>query len=162
MGKSILKSSLIIGIVFLFLSTSCLPIVTSSNEKPDLIIENIYLFGGHFPFDNSFYCTVRNIGNSSIYKNTYVEVYVKVYWLLFRHIPLIPIKSFITQGYIYDSLIGEKKINFFFLSDTDFPLFGYFRIFLNINPNRLINDINFDNNVYYRDCVIFLYTEAMI
>ena len=136
MDKNILKKSLITGTVFLFLSTSCFPFVSASEGKPDLIIEDIFL-DGKMLWENSFYCTVRNIGNSPVSSFANYEIKVEVYWLLFRCIPLIQVKSYIDSNSGWSgSLFSDKTISFSFLSDSDLPHFGYYRILLTINPNN--------------------------
>ena len=146
---------MIIGIVFLFLSTSYIQIVTANEEKPDLIIDDIFLYYRE-PTRGSFRCTIKNIGNSPIPGHTSVELDVKVYRLLFRIIP-IPIKSYISQEDIYRTLIGETTVNTTFLPGSDLPIFGFFRIVVTINPNRIIDESTFDNNMYYVDCWLFLH-----
>lgn len=143
------------------LNSSEIQYLINPGEPPDLIIENIFLKGYHEWFASYFCFTVRNIGGSLIYDKD-VEIYVRVYWLLFGRIPLIPVRLFNLERDIGGSLFGGTKLNLYLMDDDDMPLWGYYRIFLTINPNRLIYESNFDNNLYYRDCRMLLYSEVMI
>ncbi|PNX51645.1 MAG: hypothetical protein BV456_02375 [Thermoplasmata archaeon M8B2D] len=143
MDKIILKRILIIGIVFLFLSTSCFPFVTSSynvDHEPDLIIEDIFIdytkTGGYLSTQ------VKDIGNPWDEVSSDIEIHVKIYRFLFG-IPLIPVRSYTVWTYITYTKDIEPRFQV--------VLKGLYRICLTVNPNRLIEESNFDNNKYYED-----------
>jgi len=148
-----MKETLAVGIVFLFLSTSCFPFVTANNEKPDLIIEDIFLVEDHEPLSESLHCTVRNIGNTPVPSGVDYEVDVRIYLLLFRIIPVIPIKSYTRHIIIHGSLFGEDTVDIyiepFYEHMWEIPIiWGAYRFCLTVNPNKLIDESNFDNNKY--------------
>jgi len=151
--KSII--GLVVSIILLFLLTTCLPVLASEG-KPDLIIEDIFRWPNNFPDEYHFECSVRNIGNYPIYKAEF-EIYVKIYWMLFGRIPLIPIKSHTTSVYVEGYLFGELKYNFIIAQCDRLPIFGTYRFYLTVNPNLKIDESDYDNNKYSEDWNVFLW-----
>lgn len=148
MRNNILKKSLIIGIIFLLLSTMCIPFATANDGKPDLIIEDIILKSGHEPFSSFLYCSIKNIGDSPTPRNSVYEVYVRCYWLLFGFIPLVNIKSETKGGQYSGSIFGEDTYDLYIEpSDTNF-IWGAYGFYLVVNPNRKIDESNYLNNMY--------------
>ena len=155
MGKNPLKRSLIVGIIMLFVSTACLPVL-ANEEKPDLVIENIFRWPNDTPFEYEFKCTIKNIGDDPIWQGDY-WINVRVYWMLFGHIPLIRIKSHTVKAHIGGLIFGNKTCNLTVQSCETLPKFGTYRIFLEINPTLIIDESNYDNNKYSEDWKVFLW-----
>jgi len=151
-----IKKGLGVIILLLFLSTTCLPIVNASEGKPDLIIDDIFLWPSSFPDEYHFECSIRNIGDSPIWKDEF-EIHVKIYWMLFGRIPLLPIFSHTTSVIVDGFLFGELKYNITFASCDSLPKFGSYRFYLTVNPNETIDESNYDNNKYSEDWKVFLW-----
>ena len=154
MGKNTLKRSLIVGIIFLFLSTTCLPIVNASEEKPDFVIDDIFLWPSNTPDEYLFKYSLQNIGNAPIYSFE-LEVYIKIQWLLLGRIPLFSIVSDTQIGNLGSLLPGET-VNHSFASCNRLPKFGSYRFSLTVNPHETIDESDYDNNKYSEDWKVFL------
>ena len=152
MGKNTLKRSLIVGIVFLFLSTACLPVL-ASEEKPDFIIDDIFLWPSDYPYEYHFEYSLRNIGDSPIYSFEF-ETYIKIQWMLLGRIPLFPIVSRMQIGNLGGLLPGEN-VNLSFASCDRLPKFGSYRFSLTVNPNLKIEESDYDNNKYSENWNVF-------
>jgi len=150
-----LKRSLIVCIVFLFLSTACLPVL-ASEEKPDLIIENIFLWPSNTPYEYHFEYSLRNIGDvATPYYWSEIEISVKIYWLVFQTIPLLRIKSYTSTDYL-DTIRPGETINITFVSCDALPKFGSYRFSLTVNPSKIIEESDYDNNKCSEDWKVFL------
>jgi len=93
MGKNPLKRSLIVGIILLFLSTVCLPVLASEG-KPDLIIEDMVIYSAHNPLEENFNCLVKNIGNTSTPYYKSIDIAVTLRWKILNILPFIKIRGF--------------------------------------------------------------------
>jgi hypothetical protein len=153
MDKKNLKRSIIVSIVILFLSTTFLPFVYSSEGKPDLVIDDIILWPCEFPREYKFKYSLTNIGDSPIYKFQY-ETYFKIQWMLFGKIPLSTIRSHLQSGYLSRLLPGDSA-NIDFVTCAGLPRFGVYRFSLIINPNLKIEESNYDNNKYAENWKVF-------
>ena len=149
-----MKKGLGVIILLLFLATTCIPIVNASEEKPDLIIEDIFLWPSAYPYEYHFECSIKNIGDSPIWKDEF-EIHVKIYWMLFGRIPLLPIFSHTTSVIVDGFLFGELKYNITFASCDSLPKFGSYRFYLTVNPNNTIDESDYDNNKYSEDWKVF-------
>ena len=152
----LIGKGLAVGIILLFLSTTCLPIVNASEGKPDFVIEDIFLWPSAYPYEYHFECSVRNIGNASNYWNDF-EVYVKIKWLLFGKIPLLTINSHTDGAYVGGQIEPNETIKFWFIACEALPKFGTYRFSLTVNPNLKIEESDYDNNKYSEDWKVFLW-----
>jgi hypothetical protein len=151
-----IKKGLGVTVVLLFLSTTCLPIVNASEEKPDLIIEDIFLWPSSFPNEYHFEYSVKNIGDTATpYYWSAVEISVKIYWLALGTIPLLRITSYTHTDYL-DTIRPGETINLSFASCDRLPKFGSYRFSLKVNPNLKIEESDYDNNKYSEDWKVFL------
>jgi len=143
MDRNILKKSLIIVFVFLFLSSSCFPFVTASynvDHEHDLIIDDIFI---HYSKTGTYLATkVKDIGNAWDEISSDIGVHVKIYRCLFG-IPLIPVRSYTIWTWIDAITIIEPPV----------PVIweGFYRFCLTVNPNRLIEESDYYNNCYRED-----------
>jgi len=129
-------------------------IVSCNNDgKPDLVIEDIFLWPSNFPYEYHFEYGLKNIGDSPIY-SFILEMQIKIRWMLLGKIPLFAIKSWTQSGSIGRLLPGET-INISFVSCDSLPKFGTYRFYLTINPRRLINESDYNNNKYSEDWFVF-------
>jgi len=155
MGKNTLKRSIIVGIVFLFLSTTCLPVLASEG-KPDLVIEDIFLWPSAYPYEYHFECSIKNIGNSTNEWNN-LEINVKIKWMFLGSIPLLSIASYTESHYILGVIKSGGMINLSFASCDILPKFGSYRFSLTVNPHETIDESDYDNNKYSEDWKVFLW-----
>jgi hypothetical protein len=138
MGKNPLKRSLIIGIVFLFLSTTCIPVLASEG-KPDLIVSGIY-YGtiGDVQDVHVVGGMIKNIGDANAIGNIDVSYTI-------RRLPsLISVRSGTIHG--YGGIVPGTEIDFTIGDTHGLPKFGFFRVTCEVNPGRTINESNYDNN----------------
>lgn len=146
MGKT-----LIVGIAMLFLSTACLPVL-ASEEKPDLIVEQI-----DRAWDNQFndlvYATIRNIGTAKAEGNIYVKY--TVIRLLFGVIPIKVAQTGTKFVYRDGGLKPGDFLGFTLSMERDLPKFGIFRVSTAVNPGRIIEESNYDNNDLSQKFIVF-------
>ena len=141
MGKT-LKRSLIFGIIMLFLSTVCLPVL-ASEEKPDLIVEQIGI-AWDSQFNDLVYATIRNIGN----KTTSDEISLR-YTIIRMLFGVLPIRIVRTDkiSCSYEGGLNPGDFLCFTLSmQNDLPKFGIFRVSATVNPDLTNEESNYDNN----------------
>ncbi len=128
--------------------------VRSNNEgKPDLVIEDIFLWSSNVPNEYLFKYSLQNIGNVPIYSFD-LEVYIKIQWLLLGRIPLFSIVSDTQIGNL-ESLLPGETVNHSFASCDRLPKFGTYRFSLTVNPNKIIDESDYDNNKYSEDWSVF-------
>jgi len=151
-GKNTLKRSIIVGIVFLFLSTVCL-LVVASEEKPDLTIDEIYVYvspgGGRGPSREREYirCNFSNIGEGDVTGEDIIQFQIVVEKLLFNKIPIREIINVCTHGYaVHNGLEPGRTYYETLTSHYILALPGYMKFKCRINPNDLIGESNYDNN----------------
>jgi len=154
MGKNPLKRSLIVGIVFLFLSTTCLPVLASEG-KPDLIVEQI----GFVPYGDSgledvAYMVIKNIGNAKSkeeisYKYTFTK-------MLFGIIPIRIVQTH-TDSMIYEGGLGpQETCSGALIYENELPKFGIYKFSCTVNPDLTNEESNYDNNVLSQKFIAFL------
>lgn len=98
---------------------------------------------------------MKNIGDAATpWYWSEVEVSVKVYWLLFRAIPLLPIFSHSHTVSLAVILPGQI-VNLSCGSCGSLPKFGTYRFYLTVNPHKIIEESNYDNNKYSEDWKVF-------
>ena len=153
MGKT-LKRSLIVGIIFLFLSTVCLPVL-ASEELPDLVINDIFLWPSDTPHEYHFECSIINQGNPTNEWND-IEINVKIKWMFLGKIPLLTIASNTGSNHLQGIIGTGERINLSFASCDRLPKFGSYRFILEVNPNETVDESNYDNNKYSEDWKVFL------
>lgn len=153
MQKKPLIGVSICAVVLLFLSTTCIPVL-ASEEKPDLIIEDIFLWPSDFPMEYHFEYRVKNIGDAPIY-NFQLITNIQIRWLVLGIIPLFPI-YLTTQDGLVGRLLPNETINIPFISCDALPKFGSYRFSLTVNPSNIIEENDYDNNKYSEDWKVFL------
>ena len=139
------RKCLAVGIILLFLLTTCLPIVNAIEEKPDFIIDDIFLWPSNTPDEYNFECSVKNIGNSTNEWNN-LEINVKIKWMFLGSIPLLSIASYTESHFIQGVIKSGETINLSFASCDRLPIFGSYRFYLTVNPNKTIDESDYDNN----------------
>jgi subtilase family serine protease len=153
MGKKTMKRSIIVIFALQFIFTTFLPFVNASEGKPDLVIDDIFLWPSNFPNEYQFEYSLKNIGDSPLY-DFELETYVKIQWMLFGKIPIFSIASNLHSGYLGRLLPGET-VNITFASCGRLPKFGTYRFSLTVNPSLNIEESNYDNNKYSENWKVF-------
>ena len=150
-GKT-LRRSLIVGIIMLFLSSMCLPVL-ATEELPDLAIEEIYVYvspgGGRGPPWEREYirCNFSNIGDEIVNEEDIIQFHIVVEKLLFNKIPIREIMNVVTHGYaIHNGLEPGRTVHETLTSHYILALPGYMKFKCTINPNNLIEESKYDNN----------------
>ena len=152
MGKNTLKIGLMTGITFLFLSTLCFPVINANEGKPDLTIEEIYVHvaprGGRLPWEMEYLkCKYRNVGDGDVTEKDVIQFQIVVEKLLFNKLPIRVIMNICTHGYsINHGLEAGSTFNETLIYHYLFVLPGYMKFKCTVNPNRLIEESNYDNN----------------
>ncbi|MCU0849730.1 MAG: hypothetical protein MUC80_00455 [Candidatus Thermoplasmatota archaeon] len=126
----------------------------SNDDKPDLVIEDIFLWSSNEPDKYVFKYSLRNIGTIPIYSFELV-INHKIQWLLFGRIPLFTIDAHTQTGNLGSLLPGET-FNHTFISCDSLPKFGSYRFTLTVNPNKTIDESDYSNNKYSEDWTTFL------
>ena len=141
MGKNILKRSLIVSIVMLFLSTVFLPVL--ANEcLPDLIVDGIGRVKEPEINVYSIVVKIKNIGDETATGTFYVHYEVKRL-LFFGRIAISGTRTSsineLKPGEVYQYDFGPQS--------HYIPFHGFF-IELNctVNPEKTIEESNYDNN----------------
>ena len=112
----------------------------SESGKPDLTIQGIgYGSWGDAGQQHVVSTTIINIGNG----NAIGEIDVKY---IIKHLfSLIPVQSNMVDAYNFG--LPPDHTSFYILEDViNLPRFGFFRVTCEVNPNRLIEESNYDNN----------------
>ena len=152
MGKNTLKRSIIVGIVMLFLSITCLPVLANEG-KPDLTIEEIYVYvspggGRGLPWEREYIrCNFSNIGEGDVTEEDIIQFQIVVEKLLFNKIPIREIMNICTHGYAVHNGLEPGRTYYETLTSHYILAFpGYMKFKCRINPNSLIEEANYDNN----------------
>jgi hypothetical protein len=148
------KYIILILVLLLFLSTTCIP-VSASQGMPDLIIEDLLIFPGHTPDEEEFRCQVKNIGNASTPYDKDLDISVTIRWKTFGLLPLIQVRKF-TGGTGGFSLEPGETIKLPFATSYRMPLFGFYTFFCKVNPEYIIDESNIRNNLY-TETVLFIF-----
>ena len=145
MGKNPLKRSLIVGIIFLFLSTTCIPVL-ASEEKPDLIVSDIHPKWGDGPMVLGITSEIGNIENVTV--NGTLHIHFIARRMVFGILP-IPIKWIEEELEVKDFHSGIG------VSTTYSPVFpGIYKFSCTINPHKTIEEINYNNNYFEKKYLI--------
>ncbi|MBE3141332.1 MAG: hypothetical protein IMZ53_12230 [Thermoplasmata archaeon] len=156
MGKNILKRGFIIGVVCMFLSTTCLPIVNASDGKPDLIIEGLGTIQADDFIHNKVYCVVKNIGSENA--NNFIDVKVHIKRVIFG-VFLInkTLDSFFANRWDSGGLPPNSTTGVNFTKDYQLPQgwFRIYRIYCQVNPDKRIEETDYNNNFYTQDVLVF-------
>jgi len=142
----VVKKSLAVFVICLLMLIS-IPPVASSEGEPDLDIKNIIIEidYGHHPWPYiSFYCRVKNIGNSPV-EDTIV-VTVRAYRCLFL-LPIYYVDTFEGKSKLGCILDPGETIDIYFANDG-FPRDGLYWFFAEVNPGKTIDESNYFNNYY--------------
>ena len=143
----LLKKCLSVGIILLFLSIVCLPVL-ANEEKPDLIATNIFqsTYHGDFGVFHSVVVEVQNIGNATA-NGSKLQFHVAIQRLLLGIFPLksifieksSPIQFDMPPGFQFDFPIDYTPTLF------GIP-FGFYKLNCTVNPNKTIEESNYTNN----------------
>jgi hypothetical protein len=142
MGKNTLKRSLIVGIVFLFLSTTCIPVLAGEG-LPDLSIERFDFVPVGDPQINTYATVkVKNIG----------DVGVDTYQVSYSVRRLVLLKTVASNIYTDINELDPGQSTSDSLIDTrELPKFGLFRFTCNIISDY--EESNYDNNLLVVNCL---------
>ena len=153
MGKNPLKRSLIVGIVFLFLSTTCIPVL-ASEEKPDLIVSMVG-YGPKAEYQPSrYYAVIKNVGNATLWDKEYTLLYEFTRMVL-NKIPITVLHDY-TWCHLYGGLEPGDYLDFgLMVHPRDLPKFGFFEYKCTINPMKSIEESNYDNNYLAQKYIVF-------
>jgi hypothetical protein len=147
-----MKKCLAIGIILLFLLTVCLPVLASEG-KPDLIITGLGTTPTNTPPHNWVYCVVKNIGSGTAYDD--IEVKVGIKRVLFGMFLINKtLRSFFASGWSSSGLPPNNTTSSKFAMDDQLPSWGFFRIYCQVNPDKRIDEENYDNNFYVQDVFV--------
>ena len=149
-----IKKGLGVTVVLLFLLTTCLPIVNAGEGKPDLIIEGLGTIQANDFIHNWVYCVVKNIGNGS---TNYLDLKVHIKRVLFGMFLINKtLRSFYMNSWSSDSLLPNETTGARFAMDYQLPQgwFRIYRIYCWVNPDKRIEEENYDNNFYVQDVLV--------
>jgi len=146
MGKNILKRGFIIGVVCMFLSTICLPVL-ANEEKPDLIIEDIITKPDN-PIEDIYYCRVKNVGNGTVTADEFIDVHITVKRLFLGIFPFRTVRSYQVGGQGSNGLPPGGTRDILFSYESDLPVYGIYRYTCLVNPHLSIDESNYGNNVF--------------
>lgn len=127
-------------------TTSPKEIFCENTGTPDLIIEDLLILPGSHPFQEEFSCLVKNVGDASTPSNKDLDITVTVRWKTFGLLPLIPVRKFIggTGGF---SLAPGETVDIPFATTNRMPVFGFYKFYCTVNPEHIIDESNYQNNV---------------
>ncbi len=128
--------------------------VVANEEMPDLIIEDLLILPGSHPHQEEFSCLVKNVGDASTSSNKNLDITVTMRWKTFGLLPLIPIRKF--TGGIIGSLAPNETIDISFATTNRMPLFGFYTFYCVVNPEHIIEESNYQNNVYTETVLLLL------
>jgi len=145
MGKNPLKRSLIVGIVFLFLSTTCIPVLASEG-KPDLIVQSVNIVpAGDSGMDFEAIAEIKNIGDSDAIGS------VEIYNSFNRLILLKTVFSKYSSAGIH---LAPNESTIVLLTGMQvLPHFGLFVFNCQVNTGKLIEESNYNNNRLDKICM---------
>lgn len=122
---------------------------------PDLIIEDLLIFPGHVPDEEEFAVQVKNIGNASTSYDKNLDVSISVRWRIFGLLPLISVRKF-TCGTGGFSLAPNESIILTFATTYRMPLLGFYSFYCKVNPEHVIDESNYQNNLYTETVLLIL------
>ena len=137
---------LAVGIFLLFLSTICLPVLANEG-KPDLVVTNICQCTDHrFGVIHYISVEVQNTGNATA-NGSKLQFHVAAQRLLFG---VIPLKSIFIEESSQNQFNMSPGFKFNFpikYTPTLFGIpFGFYKLNCTVNPNKTIEESNYDNN----------------
>jgi len=149
------KKGLAVGIILLFLSTTCIPVLASEG-KPDLIIIGLGTIQADDFIDNEVYCVVKNIGSGTAYDDIEVKVEIKRV-LLGVFLINKTLRHFFASGWSSSGLPPNNTTGMKFAMDYQLPqcLFRIYRIYCWVNPDKRIEETDYNNNFYTQDVLVF-------
>jgi len=156
------RKCLAVGIILLFLSTTCIPVLANEEKlasteagKPDLIIEGLGTRPANIYFLNWVYCVVKNIGIGSVTAYDFIDVKVEIK-RVFLGVFLInkTLKTFFASGLSSGGLPPNNTTGIEFTMDYHLPSWGFYRIYCWVNPDKRIEEENYDNNFYVQDVFV--------
>ena len=150
-----MKKTLIIGGIITLLVLSIIPVVNAGEEKPDLIIEDIVIGPGDTPYEQELSCRVKNIGNASTPFDKFIDITITVRWKTLGLLPLIPVREF-TGSIGGSSLVPGETIDIGFAGTDRLPMFGFYQFSCTVNPEPIIDELNYSNNVYSETLLLFM------
>lgn len=145
-----LKRSMIVGIVFLFLSTVCLSVLAKEG-KPDLIVDSM----SFSPYGDSgnarvAAATIKNIGDSDIKGTLYLRyIFTR---MVFGFIPIIAIINTVPMS---GGLKPGETAYWPLIYESELPKFGFFEFKCTVNPGKTIEESNYSNNDLAQDYFAF-------
>ena len=143
------RKCLAIGIILLFLATTCIPVLASEG-KPDLIVVSM----GFVPYGEGqtkrvAYATVKNVGDAEAFGTIYLKYIFKR--MLFGTI------SYIDTVWVFQGgLEPGEYIVFYMIYEYRLPKFGFFNFKCTANPTMTIDESNSDNNDLSQNYVAIL------
>ena len=139
-------------ILFMLVSV---PQTVSADGLPDLIIEDVRIEPGSFPYEQEFYCRLRNVGDVIV--DVTISLSVKLqFCILLGMLPIHTIDSYIGAGNYVPGLNPGESIDIYFAHSDDLPRFGFYRFSCEVNPNSIIDEIDYNNNYYDEKSFVFL------
>ena len=153
MCKNPIRIGLTTGIIFLLLSSICTPPISAGEGKPDLTIDEIYVYvcpgGGRGPSWEREYirCNYSNIGECKVTDKDIIQFQIVIEKLWFNGNLKRVITNITTHGYFINNGLESGKTLFETLPSHFLLAFpGFFKFKCIINPNSLVNESNYDNN----------------
>jgi len=148
------RKCLAVGIILLFLSTTCIPVL-ASDEKPDLIIIGLGTIQADDFIHNKVYCVVKNIGSENA--NNFIDVKVHIKRVIFG-VFLInkTLDSFFANRWDSGGLPPNSTTGVNFTMDYQLPQgwFRIYRIYCQVNPDKRIEETDYNNNFYTKDVLV--------
>ena len=122
-----------------------MPIVVGSEEKPDLIIEDIVTKPDN-PFEDKYLCRVKNVGNETTNDIIMVEVTVKRLFL--GIFPLRTVRFYRVGSHPENGLPPGEVIDILIAYESYLPVYGIYRYNCVVNPDHSIEESDYDNNLF--------------
>jgi hypothetical protein len=143
------RKGLAVGIILLFLSTTCIPVLASEG-KPDLIVSfmGFVPFGEAEPGPEGFAAAITNIGDADI-QGTLTLKYT------FTRLVFGTITNTDTV-WMSGGLKPGEEAGWDLIYEKELPKFGFFKISCTVNPGWTIEESNYDNNDLSQKYVAFL------
>jgi hypothetical protein len=150
MENPCIKKGLGVIVLILFLSTTCLPIVNASEGKPDLIVQQMgFARDEETPVFVS-YAIIKNIGDLKVVEDLYLKyTFTRLIYKTITNIDT-------TWMWIGGGLEPGEEVHWDLISDYRLPKFGFFEFKCTVNPDKIIEESNYDNNDLSQKYIAFL------
>jgi len=126
---------------------------TSCDEKPDLIITGLGTVQADDFVHNRVYCVVKNIGSENA--NNFIDIKVQIKRVLFGVFPINKtLYHYFANRWDSGGLPPNSTMGVNFTMDYRLPAWGFFRIYCQVNPDKRIEESNYDNNFYTQDVFV--------